>query len=224
MTTVQNDFLDRVREIEVYLKLVEDLELKQSVVLRKSTMRSAYNKRKQDELLRTMKASALLLLYNLMESTVTNAIEAVYDELEHNGITYNQCRLEVRKLMLKNLKQHNVDKIVLKLSPIEKSIVHEPFKKDGIVSGNVDAKEIRAITEQYGMKRPRANGDDLRTIKDHRNDLAHGVKSFSDVGKAYTVQDIQRFKKHIAKYLKAFLSNVNTYLSNQEYMSTASRP
>lgn len=224
MVTVQKDFLERVKEIEVYLGLIEDLELKNSVVLRKATSRPAYNKSRQDELLRTMKASALLLLYNLMESTVTNAVQAIYDDLEQKGITYNQCRLEVRKLMLKNLKHHDVDKIVHKLLPIEQKIAHEPFEKDGIVSGNVDAKKIRTIAQQYGMRKPRADGSDLYTVKLHRNDLAHGVKSFSDVGKAYAIQDVQRFKKHIAKYLKSFLANVATYLDNQDYMSTAATP
>ena len=54
-----------------------------------------YSSTQQQDLLKTFKASALLMLYNLMESSVTNAVEAIFDELEKQSVSFDQCREEI---------------------------------------------------------------------------------------------------------------------------------
>ncbi len=59
------------------------------------------------------KANGFLLLYNLIESTLKNAIEAIFDEFKLKGVSFDQCRLEVRQLILKNLKRHDEKRLLL---------------------------------------------------------------------------------------------------------------
>ena len=46
-------------------------------------------KKIDDELLKTLKASGFLLLYNLVEATMRNGIEAIFDELQSQGVSYD---------------------------------------------------------------------------------------------------------------------------------------
>jgi hypothetical protein len=52
----------------------------------------------QDVLFKTLKANGFLLLYNLVESTMKNAIEAIFDEFKGRGVSFDSCRSEVRKI------------------------------------------------------------------------------------------------------------------------------
>jgi hypothetical protein len=100
----------------------------------------------------------------------------------------------------------------------------ETFKKDGIVSGNVDAQKIRGIADEYGFLHPAADGSDLLTIKTSRNDLAHGSKSFADIGKDYSVDDVILKKDKVIKYLEVMLDNVADYIKEKHYLATPERP
>jgi hypothetical protein len=93
------------------------------------------------------------------------------------------------------------------------------FLKDKVLSGNVDAKRIRDLADEYGFTRPAANGDDLVVVKRNRNDLAHGSKSFADVGRDYTVTDIIAMKDKIIIYLRAMLANVAEYILGKQYLA-----
>ena len=60
----------------------------------------------------TLKASAYLLLDNLIEFTMKNAIEAIFDELQNQGVSFDDIRPELKKIILVNLKRRNPDKIL----------------------------------------------------------------------------------------------------------------
>lgn len=220
MTTVQADFQERVREIESYFLFVSSVDTGANLIVNSDTKDSAYASQDQNDLVRTLKATAFLLLYNLMESTVSNAIEAIYDELDQNSINFDSCSNQIRRIVLANLKQHNVTEILPSLCSISSDIVTKTFKKDKIVSGNVDAKKIREVAADYGFASPNTNGDCLLTVKTSRNDLAHGSKSFAEVGRNYTTSELIIMKERVVDYLTIMLSNVATYISGRQYLSS----
>lgn len=224
MIRVQHDFRARVAEIDAYFGFIEMVDAGQTLLTDHATGLPAYVSTTRDDLLRTFKASAILLLYNLMESTVSNAVEAVFDELAGQGIKFNDCRKEVRSVVLGNLKQHNVADILPNLQQLSVDIISKTFRKEKIVSGNVDAKKIKKLADDYGIAHPLADGADLLTVKTNRNDLAHGSKSFAEVGRTFTIADIIRIKKKVIDYLAAMLSNVAAYIQQQHYRSAPSHP
>ncbi len=224
MTTVQQDFQSRVAEIEAYFDFVARVDVGDTLLVASADGQPAYSASARDDLLRTFRASAILLLYNLMESTVTNAVEAIFDELSSQGIHFNDCRAEVRRVVLTNLKQHNPGGILPELQQLSTDIIIKTFKKDKIVSGNVDARRIKELSDEYGINRPAADGNDLLTVKTSRNDLAHGSKSFAEVGRTFTIADIVRIKDKVIAYLSAMLANVAAYIQQQHYRTSAANP
>ena len=224
MTTVQQDFQSRVAEIEAYFDFAARVDAGDTLLVASADGQPAYSASARDDLLRTFRASAILLLYNLMESTVTNAVEAIFDELSTQGIHFNECRAEVRRVVLTNLKQHNPGDILPELEQLSTDIIIKTFKKDKIVSGNVDARRIKELSDDYGIDRPTADGNDLLTVKTSRNDLAHGSKSFAEVGRTFTIADIIRIKDKVIAYLTAMLTNVSAYIQQQHYRTSAANP
>ena len=56
-----------------------------------------------------------------------------------------------------------------------------------------------------------------------RNDLAHGNKSFADVGRDVTMGDILKIKEEVVEYLRQILTNIKNYLENKEYLHSDNR-
>jgi hypothetical protein len=224
MNRVQTDFNGRVAEIEAYLTFVKKIDAGDTLLMQRDSIIPAYTSNDQIDLIRTFKASAFLLLYNLMESTVSNAIEAIFDEFSNNGTSFDSCRRTIRRLVLDNLRQHNLDDILPELNCLSIDVMTKSFRKNKIVSGNVDAREIKNVADKYGFAHPSADGTHLLTVKTSRNDLAHGSKSFAEVGRDYSVEDIIGMKDKIIAYLNAMLVNVTTYINQQLYLATPDRP
>jgi len=55
----------------------------------------------------------------------------------------------------------------------------------------------------------------------NRNDLAHGNKSFPEVGGETSIDDILKIKEEVIEYLQQILQNIQDYLENQEYLDNS---
>lgn len=93
MIRVQQDFRDRVAEIECYLGVLSEIELGNASIVKQNSNEQLLGLQQRDNLLRTCRASAFLLLYNLMESTISNAIESIFDTLSNQEISFDACRM-----------------------------------------------------------------------------------------------------------------------------------
>ena len=226
------DFAERSKEVSKYFIFLKCLE-QGAIKLSMNSMDNNPNKIKvvDPELLKTLKASGFLLLYNLVESTMRNVIEAIFDKLKSDRISYDQIRPELKKIVLKNLKNRDTDKIFSSITAISMDIINAGFNKEDLFSGNIDGKKIRDTANKYGFSHSTdhaktGDGTDLLTIKINRNNLAHGVKSFTEVGREKTAGELLEIKNKVIRYLRQILQNIETYLDNAEYLdtSTASTP
>jgi hypothetical protein len=220
MTTVQQDFHTRAGEIENYFRFVERLVEGQLQLTTSDPAAVPLNHADYDSLLKTLKANGFILLYNLIESTMKNAIEAVFEEFRSTGVSFDDCREEVRQIVISNLKAHNPDRVFPALTPLAQKILTETFRKEKAFAGNVDAKKIREVARDYGFSPPKAKGDNLLTVKSHRNDLAHGDKAFGEVGRDFDVERLVKIKTEVVDYLQEVLANISSYLANKEYLAT----
>ncbi len=221
------DFNRRVEEIEVYFKFLEDTI--SGTELRNERMPQLFYPDTEEykpiaqEMTKILKANGFLLLYNLAESSFKKAIEEIYVELDNRNITYEEIREELKKVVIKNFKDHNIDNLLPIVTNISTDIVSKCFDSKKIISGNIDAKEIRKIAKSYGFSyetnaRITKNGSELRTVKDKRNDLAHGIFSFSDCGKDYTIEELLKIKQEIISYLREILQNIEQYINTESYL------
>ncbi|MBW4600108.1 MAG: hypothetical protein KME29_10995 [Calothrix sp. FI2-JRJ7] len=222
------DFNERSREVSKYFMLIKTLE-QETVKLSMEGMCGKVKVKKLDsELEKTLKASCFLLLYNLIESTMRNAIEAIFDEIATQGVSFDKVRPEIKKIILKNLKKCNPDKVLLSITIFSVDIISACFVKEDLFSGNIDGKLIRNIASEYGFSyqtNPRKTGDgkDLLTIKSNRNDLAHGIKSFAEVGREKSADELLKIKTKVINYLRQILVNLETYLNNKEYLHVSDK-
>jgi DNA-binding phage protein len=51
-----------------------------------------------------------------------------------------------------------------------------------------------------------------------RNDLDHGNKSFAEIGKDITVEELLKIKEEVTAYLEQILNNINQYITGQDYL------
>ena len=87
----------------------------------------------------------------------------------------------------------------------------------------MDARLIKEIAEKYGFSyqtdfAKTKHGKNLRNIKRNRNDLAHGNKSFKEVGRDNSIEVLLEIKEEVIEYLRQILQNIKIYLDNQEYL------
>ena len=178
------------------------------------------------ELEQTLKASCFLLLYNLVESTLTQAIIAIQDDLKEKNIQYSSIKETLQKCVVKNLIKQGKLEILLHDAFMSKvNVLVSGFDEDEktLFSGNVDAKTVRKIAKVYGFSnninhKDAKGGSDLLTIKTNRNDLAHGSKSFSEIGRDYTTEQLKEIKDSSIAYLDCILKNIERYIQKQEYL------
>lgn len=208
MHAVLTTFRDRAGEVNTYFKFLA------------SSLASSKN----DDLNKILKSNLLLMLYNLIESSMTNAIEEIHNDIHINTVSFNLLRVNIRRLLISYLKTHlNAKDFVTSITDIALDTAKRCFDKQKIFSGNVDGKKIREIGEEYGFSirttyANTKNGNCLVIIKGRRNDLAHGVFSFIEVGKEYTISDLEAMKDETVNYIEEILNNISTYLTNREYL------
>jgi hypothetical protein len=58
----------------------------------------------------------------------------------------------------------------------------------------------------------------LKTIKNRRNDLAHGFVSFKDCGQGRTFSEMENMKKQSLLYIEQILNNMDLFLKNKDYL------
>ncbi|RZJ35968.1 MAG: hypothetical protein EOO18_07635 [Chryseobacterium sp.] len=178
------------------------------------------------DLIKIMKASAFLVLYNLIESTMRNSIQEIYEHLKTKNIPFDMVRSELKKVVLKNLKKPKVENILEKIKILSHDVVSAGFDPSDLFSGNVDARLVRDIAEEYGFSSATnsaqtKDGQKLVIVKTQRNDLAHGNKSFSEVGKEKSITEIMIIRDEVKAFLGEIVDNIDKYLTNQLYLSSA---
>lgn len=217
------DFEERANDVSNYLYFLRDLE-QEKILLSQDAVISKID----TELDKSLKATGFLLLYNLVESTMRNAIQSIFDEISNKGVSFDKLRIEIKKIILQNVKKNvqecSVNDIVGRIENILNDIIQLGFNQDELFSGNVDAKEIKRIAKQYGFSATTdldtRDGYDLLSIKKNRNDLAHGVMYFKEVGKNTSAENLVEISERVIKYLRQILENIDQYLVNQEYLDS----
>jgi hypothetical protein len=222
-STLFKDFDERAQEVSKYFLLLKNLE-QGSIKLRMGNLAYFKIKNIDTELEKTLKSTGFLLLYNLIESTMRNAIETIFDDIKSQNASFDDMRDEIKKIIIQNFKNNkSTDNLLNDIQNISLDIISVSFDKEKLFSGNIDARKIKQTAEIYGFSYKTnaiktQDGNDLLKIKTNRNDLAHGFKSFEEIGREVSADELLRIKKRVISYLREILQNIETYISKQEYL------
>ena len=229
MEIVREVFNDRKNEIDLYYQLIDFLDNIEKEDGEKSINDILFNK----DIEKIVRANALLMLYNLVESTLVNGIEEVYSVFKQDEITYSQVRREIKEIWFNYRfsnaydKKAHFDTYKKTAEKIITSIMlNEPLELDRKatgISGNLDADSIREVCKKHGIqfKSPKEchGGGKLGKVKEQRNQLAHGTLSFVECGRYFTVNDLHEIKIEVENFLSGFIVAIESYYDNKEYLS-----
>jgi hypothetical protein len=233
MKSTRDTYNARVAEIDFYYAALGQLD--EELTLSFGSTVEPAEKYKRDGFLKILKANALLMIYNLVESTVINGVDEIYDKLKANGATYSTVRKEIQDIWFsykfgqvyqpeahyrsyKNKALEIVNSIML-------GEVIELNRKALSFEGNLDADEIRKVCSGHGIDfRPDntcKGGERLKDVKTKRNELAHGTLSFAECGREYTLADLIDIKDQTYVFLNGLLDGMKRYYDEEEYLMSA---
>lgn len=221
MKDVKRDFQERLDEINLYFSFLEDVILRNGKLL----YPDGTSENIDATLIKTLRANGFLLIYNLVESCVKKAIEEIYVSMRRENIAYDDIKEGIKKEIINYLRSNKTgtESFVSSVNKIAEDIIEHCFSADTLFSGNVDARKIREIAKKYGFSTHTntartKSGAKLLTVKTRRNDLAHGIYSFQECGKEYTLQDMLEIKNEVTTYLAQILNNIESYIDNKEFL------
>lgn len=218
----------RVGEIDVYFTFLNDIVEKGAGLCyprARKTKRSAMD----DDLVKILKANALLLLYNLIESSIRNGLNAIYDSIKADKLQYEILRRELREIWVHGefrpdptrLPENNAKRVLEMLELVIKS-EHIIFDTKVLpISGNLDADRVRELSTKYGFSHKTSpstrGGYHLVRVRQERNNLAHGLKSFKECGRDLTLDSLVEIKRQVVVYIRQILRNMQRFVDRRQY-------
>lgn len=178
-----------------------------------------------------LRAQCVMILYNLIESTMSQCIQTVFDcvideDLSFFDLTDNLQKIWIDLKFPSNLGVDKVRERVKTCLCYDKAVEIELLQGFlGGISGNLDLKKIRSLTNALGVSVDRIpdrekTGNILLYIKNTRNKLAHGESSFSNVGSSLVLSDLQEYKKNIVDFLDHVILTFEEFVSKKQYKKT----
>lgn len=184
------------------------------------------------DLEKTLRASAYLMLYNLVEATMTNAIDAIHQHIANEQVSFDDLKEDVRRIAIKGLRKavssETPSELLNAAVPISSALIWLGFDKKDLFSGNLDGRLIKDKAKEYGFqlvnhdKAASRDGTRLLDVKTKRNDLAHGAISFEDCGQETSVDELIAIFGEIKIFIKAVLDGVTVYLASKSYLHSTS--
>ena len=220
-------YQERIEEIELYFRGLQDLYDTQS----REENYAFYN----GDFLKILKANALIMIYNLVESSIMGGILEIYDELKTCGYSYKDVTKEIQDIWFSFKFNQVYDKNAHYNSYRDKAeeiinaiLQNEPLvmdRKATDISGNLDAKKIREICSEHGITytiEPECRGGIvLEDVKNKRNQLAHGTTSFAECGRYYALEDLEKIKNETIIFLNGILQGMKKYYQDKTFLKVA---
>lgn len=225
MQVIIEDFKERIKEIELFYRAIEQLYETQHDFESKYEFHT-------DDFLKMLKANALLMVYNLVESSIMGGILEIYDQMKSCGHSYYDVRKEIQDIWFafkfnqvydKSAHYNSYKEKALEIiNGILKSEIIELSRKATDISGNLSAEKIRQICKDHGITysvdASCKGGAVLDDVKDKRNNLAHGTISFVECGRDYSIEAVISIKDETITFLDGILKGMKDYYDDKSYL------
>ena len=231
--TIREEFDKRVGEIDSFYEILRIIEMERPKI-------SAFNINDNQEIvlaissskIDTLRSTSYLLLYNLIESTVYNSITNIFDEINDNGLKYFDIIVEVQKYWLNNLYKHDDKKRKETIIETIMKVANQIFADTITLASNeinyggyLDAVTIFETAKSmkinigniHRIYDKTIHGQILIDVRNKRNWLAHGEKSFIEVGSSSTFSQLDDAKRYICDFLNEYIKSVEEYIRNKHY-------
>ena len=238
MITFKDTYDSRKKEIEDFLELMEFLESKENDREDGISKFSRFFYPQEggihltyQALINILKSNVSLMIYNIIEYTVSNLIDSIYDEIRMNHLSYVDVNESIkalwRKTILKSVNDPNANfsTFLRKNEEIIASILNhsalDMYSRNTLPGGNLVGVSIKETFELHGIQVKTSSQnyrpDILEGIKENRNNLAHGSVSFVEAVREDSISDIKRNETIVAAFLDELIVTVSAYIEEQKY-------
>ena len=230
MHAIRQNFTQKVEEINLFYKLIYNIEKLEGQFI----FPSDANRVERIDIATNsiLKSTCNLMLYNLVESTVTDCLTKIHKEFSDANLLFEDLSDEIKNIWIRyhydyfhkasqdDKFLHNlrllIESWVLNNTPIRLTYKdYIKYNTGGNFAGNLDSKEIRKLCELYGIDFE-LPCKQIRTIRDNRNKLAHGEDSFSEKGHV-TYEFVENLKTETITYLEHFINAIDNYIASSKY-------
>lgn len=213
MIATQHTYERRKEEMRLFLENVKALE---------------EDNKNPTDFYNILHSNAILMLYNLVESTVVGGIVEIYDTVKEHGLSYTDLNAKIRDIWFAYKFNQVYDKNSHHTSYLNKA--HEIIDNilgGGVIEldrkavkggGNLDADSIRNICDNHGITfiapKESRGGCKITEVRNLRNSLAHGLKSFGECGRDFTYSELSTMTKEIILFLDGLIGGMTEYYKN----------
>lgn len=240
MITLKNTYENRKKEINNFIEMMSFLE-KKKIYETGNDNNITFDeffydgdikiKLSYQELINILKSNLSLMIYNIIEYTVSGLVDCIYDEIRGENLSYIDVNESIKRLWRKtvlkatNDPKANFNTFLKKNEEIIDCILQKTTlnirARESLPAGNLDGISIKEMFESHGIQirtdsenyRP----DILSSIKKNRNNLAHGAVSFVDAVRDDSIQDFEKYTQFIMSFLEELIETVNSYIKNGDY-------
>ena len=238
---IRDEFEKRLLEVGTYFEILKVLEFEKPKL-------SAYDLEKgqnleivfDDRKINILRSNAFLLLYNLIESTVFNAVTSIFDSInaeKHKPrLDYFDVIDDIKRYWLNNIYKH--DEKVKKETVVKSFMdIFDRIFNDSLslvsnylkYGGTLDADSIEITARDLGVSigklkngfNKNTHGEAFKQIKRHRNWLAHGEKSFAEIGQDFPYSRLEEWRVYSVEHLEKLIDSIAIYVINDEYLVEA---
>jgi len=243
MDSLNQIFEDRLQEIHSYLDLLQALEDQvRSGPPRVGATGPTITPQQQ----KILYSSVYLQLYNLIEATITQCIDAVtIAAADGNRWLPRDLSTELRREWVRYVARTHVDlnfdhRLQCAFDLCEELVQAHPISSFQIErggGGNWDDNKIDSITKRMGLslqisvsaksgikRHFRNEKGALEFIKILRNNLAHGTMSFVECGEDITVQELRDLTDRTSLYLREVVASFRSWIDAHEFLAPDRRP
>ncbi len=238
MITLKNTYENRKKEINSFIELMGFLEEKKIHAEEneisfddffyegKTSITLSYQ-----ELINILKSNLSLMIYNIIEYTVSGLVDCIYDEIRVHNLAYIDVNESIRKLWRETILKAardpgaNFNTFLKKNEEIINTILLNTtldiHARESLPAGNLDGVSIKETFESHGIQictsSPNFRPDILGNIKASRNNLAHGAVSFVDAVRDDSIQDFKKYARFIMLFLEELIGIVEEYIQQGCY-------
>lgn len=224
-----SEFNDKCMEIERYLDFLDKLDSGSDNHLLSKNIHNIWETSViSREVQKTIRASTYLLIYNLLESSMCNALDSIHLTLESENIDLQSVSKKIKRVIYNNLKNGLGDKSIENLLDsnidLRSIIMKHGYNKKDLLSGNFDVDVLKKIEKKYGFESHPLNGQqglyspqNIRDIKIKRNELAHGALSFEQCGQSIPINSMTNKYNDAKKMMLSIFNGLNNFLDQKAY-------
>ena len=219
MYSVEQDFRLRMSEAKGLIELIKNIEngnVSAPIPINLPVLRS----------------SVIMNLYNIIESTITQTLTRIHDEINTNDVIYDDLSRSMKDLALIYFYKHQEKRADIHASI---DLLHhtidlvrgtgtfnvpylDMMESYQLYSGNLDARSIRKIMGKYGTEISDSCGQKLKAIKNGRNTLSHGNKSFEEFGRELVIPMLEGYWDDVEDFLNEVILAGSRFIDEKLYL------